>query len=107
MKKTKMAAIGEQDIMLIFKAIGVDVFPAAEKEQAEKALKEVVKADYGICFITETRAMQIDDMIREYSTRMTPSIVVVPGIGEKNNYAIERLRQAIIKAVGADIISDK
>ena len=107
MKKTKMAAIGEQDIMLIFKAIGVDVFPAAEKELVQKALKEVVKADYGICFITETMAMQVDDMIREYSTRMTPSIVVVPGIGEKNNYAIERLRQSIVKAVGADIISEK
>ncbi len=107
MKKTKMAAIGEQDIMLIFTAIGVDVFPAAEKELVQKALKEVVKADYGICFITETMAMQVDDMIREYSTRMTPSIVVVPGIGEKNNYAIERLRQSIVKAVGADIISEK
>lgn len=107
MKKTKLAAIGEQDIMLIFKAIGVDVFPVAGKEEAEKALRNVVKTEYGICFITETVAMEIDSLIQEYSSRLIPSIVVVPGIGDKNNYAIERLRQAIVKAVGADIISEK
>ncbi|MBE3102388.1 MAG: hypothetical protein IMZ47_09015, partial [Firmicutes bacterium] len=35
-----------------------------------------------------------------------PSIVVIPGLGERNNYAVKNLRRAIIKAVGADIMAE-
>ncbi len=107
MKKAKIGAIGENDVMLIFKAVGIDVFPATDIDNASEILRKLVKEEYGIIFITESIASQMDKLIQEYASMMLPSIVVVPGLGEKSNYAIERLRQAIIKAVGADIISEK
>ncbi len=104
---SKIGAIGENDVMLIFKAVGVDVYPAASVEEAANHLRKLAAEDYGIIFITETIADKLDPIIRKYSDRITPSILVVPGIGKRNNYAIERLRQAIIKAVGADILAEK
>jgi len=103
--KTKIAAFGEKDIMLIFKAIGADVFPVYDLEEAGSNLKKIAREDYAIIFITETIAIKLDHIIRQYSDKVRPSIVVIPGLGERNNYAVETLRQAIIKAVGTDVFS--
>ncbi len=105
--KTKIAAIGEHDIMLIFKAIGAEVFPVTDYRQAAQKIKEASKEGYGIIFITETIAQKLDETIRSYSGKFLPSIVVIPGLGERNKYATKRLRQAIIKAMGVDIMPEK
>lgn len=109
MKEAKIAAFGESDIMLIFKAIGADVYPVddmSDMGDAEERLKKIVREGYGIIFMTETIASGLDSTIRYYSNRITPSIVVIPGLGKRNNYAVNQLRTAIIKAVGADIMAE-
>lgn len=103
--KTKIAAFGEKDIMLIFKAIGADVFPVYDLKEAGSNLKKIAREDYAIIFITETIAIKLDHIIRQYLDKVRPSIVVIPGLGERNNYAVETLRHAIIKAVGTDVFS--
>ncbi|MGM0366627.1 MAG: V-type ATP synthase subunit F [Actinomycetota bacterium] len=105
--KTKIAAIGEHDIMLIFKAIGADVFPVADHRQAAPRIREAAKEGYGIIFVTESIAAELDELIKSYSGQFLPSIVIIPGLGERNKYATKRLRQAIIKAVGIDIMPEK
>ncbi len=108
---TRIAAFGESDIMLIFKAAGIDVFPVntdiEEISETEKKLRQLVREGYGIIFMTETIAIKLDRIIKEYSNKMLPSIVVIPGLGERNNYAVRNLRRAIIKAVGADVMAEE
>jgi len=109
-KEVKIAAFGESDIMLIFKAIGADVFAVADStstDVAEARLKQLVSEGYGIIFMTETVAARLDTMIKYYSNQIVPSIVVIPGLGKRNNYAVDQLRTAIIKAVGADVMAEK
>jgi V/A-type H+-transporting ATPase subunit F len=103
---TKIAALGEKDIMLIFRAVGVAVFPVNTIIEAEDKLKKIIKEEYGIIFMTETIAIKLDSIIKQYSFKLLPSIVIIPGLGERNNYAIDILRQAIIKAVGADVMAE-
>ncbi len=107
---TKIAAFGESDIMLIFKAAGIEVFPVAagmrDVAEIERKLEELIKANYGIIFMTETIALKLDSLIRRIADKLTPSIVVIPGLGKRNDYAVTRLRRAIIKAVGVDIMSE-
>ena len=108
MKDARIAAIGENDVMLIFKAIGADIYPVQSADEAGSILTETVKSgEYGIVFITESIAEKIDDIIVKYSARVLPTVLVIPGLGEKNQYALSRLKKAIIKAVGTDIISQK
>ena len=108
---TRIAAFGESDIMLIFKAAGIDVFPVTadieEISEAEKKLRQLIGEGYGIIFMTETIAVKLDQIIKGYSNKLLPSIVVIPGLGERNNYAIRNLRRAIIKAVGADVMAEE
>ena len=108
--EVKIAAFGESDIMLIFKAIGADVFAVSDStstDVAEARLKQLVSEGYGIIFMTETVAARLDTMIKYYSNQIVPSIVVIPGLGKRNNYAVDQLRTAIIKAVGADVMAEK
>lgn len=107
MTNAKIAATGENDVMLIFKAVGVEVFPCEDRTEASALLNRLAKEGYAVIFITESLASKIDADIKKYSSRMLPSIVVVPGLQERNNYALERLRQSIIKAVGADVMKEK
>ncbi len=108
---TRIAAFGENDIMLIFKSAGIDVFPVAvdtgETSEVEKKLRELIQEGYEIIFVTETIALGLDLLIKEYSNELRPSIIVIPGLGKRNDYAIRNLRRAIIKAVGADIMSEE
>ncbi|MEO0234520.1 MAG: V-type ATP synthase subunit F [candidate division WOR-3 bacterium] len=107
MNKAKIGAIGENDVMLIFKAIGVDVFPVEKTEEASEILNKLVKSGYGIIFITESLAKSLDNQIKKYLSLPLPSIVVLPGLKERNDYAIELLRKSIIKAVGVDVMKEK
>lgn len=109
MAEVKIAAFGENDIMLIFKAIGADVYPidsSVSIEDGEAKLKGIIQEGYGIIFMTETIAAGLDRIIKYYSNKTTPSIVVIPGLGKRNNYAVNQLRTAIIKAVGADVMAE-
>lgn len=108
--EVKIAAFGESDIMLIFKAIGADVFAVSDSTSADIAearLRQLVSEGYGIIFMTETIAARLDTMIKYYSNQPVPSIVVIPGLGKRNNYALNQLRTAIIKAVGADVMAQE
>jgi V/A-type H+-transporting ATPase subunit F len=107
----KVAAFGESDVMLIFKAAGIDVFPLAggieEIDEAEEKLRQLILEGYGIIFMTETIALKLDHLVKEYANEALPSIVVIPGLGKRNNYAVKNLRRSIIKAVGADIMMEE
>jgi len=108
--EVKIAAFGESDIMLIFKAIGADVFAVSDStstDAAEARLRQLVSEGYGIIFMTETVAARLDTMIKYYSNQPVPSIVVIPGLGKRNNYAVNQLRTAIIRAVGADVMAQE
>ena len=104
--KAKIAAFGEKDIMLIFKAIGVEVFPVSKNSKFEEQLEKLVMEGYAVIFITETVAVQINSVIKKYMNKTLPSIVVIPSLGKKQNYAVDILRQAIVKAMGVDLFAE-
>ena len=105
--KAKIAAFGEKDVMLIFKAIGIEIFPINKNLKPEEQLEKLVKEGYAIIFITENVALEVNAVIKKYMNRTLPSIVVIPGLGKKENFAMELLRQAVVRAMGVDLFADK
>lgn len=105
--KAKIAAFGEKDVMLIFKAIGIEIFPVNKNLKLEEQLEKLVKEGYAIIFITENVALEVNALIKKYMNRTLPSIVVIPGLGKKENFAMELLRQAVVRAMGVDLFADK
>lgn len=104
----KIAAIGEEDIILGFKALGIEVYPAASSEAVPEILERLIGTDeYGIIFVTESMADMVEPVMADIGTRALPSVVYIPGSQGSRGFAMERIRKIIEKAVGADILSGK
>ena len=77
MHSGKIAVIGDKDLILAFKAIGMDVFSADTESEAEKLVKQLAK-EYAIIFITEDLAEKIDQVLAKYKTKAYPVIIPIP-----------------------------
>ncbi|MCQ2609475.1 MAG: V-type ATP synthase subunit F [Lachnospiraceae bacterium] len=101
----KIAVMGDRDSIYGFAAIGLTPFFTAEKEEAKKTLKELVDGgEYAIVYIVESLAEELEKEINYYSDRMTPAIILIPGVSGNTGSGIKQVKLSVEKAVGSDII---
>ncbi len=103
----KIGVIGARDSVLLFKAVGLDVFFEDEGESANRTLHRLAREGYAAVFVTEKLFAACVETIEEYKGQAYPAIVPIPdhqgsrGVGERV------LRQNVEKAVGMDILSSQ
>lgn len=100
----KIGIIGKQDAILPYRIIGFDLFPILESEEAKRIIDELAANDYGIIFITEEIAKDIPETISAYDTEVLPAIILLPTHEENLGIGLQRIRDNVEKAVGADIL---
>ena len=103
MKENQLAAIGEKEDILVFKAAGIDTFDANTPENIAKTIKLLAKNKYKIIFITEDTALKAKDIIEKYKFQAFPIILPIPGINGSNGYSLKNINSNIEKAIGANI----
>ncbi|MBO7377468.1 MAG: V-type ATP synthase subunit F [Clostridia bacterium] len=101
----KMAVIGVGDGVMVFKAAGVDAFPAGDEKQAREILRSIAK-DYAVIFLAEEYAEKLSDFLKRFNESAYPAVVAIPS-GEGTGYGMEELRRASEKALGVDILFKK
>ncbi len=107
MSTYKIAVIGDKDSILGFKTIGVDTFSVISSEAALKALKQLVSEQYGVIFITEELARELEDIIAELNKRYLPAVVLIPNSKGTLGIGIQQIKKNVEKAIGADILFRK
>ena len=60
----KIAVIGDYDSIYGFATLGLSICPVKTREDARKKLKQLADGQYGIIYITEAVAAQIEEEIR-------------------------------------------
>ena len=75
----RIAVIGDPDSVLGFKALGLEVCPAEDVEQARQAIHRMAKENYAILYLTEQLAAQLQPEIARYQDALTPAIILIPG----------------------------
>ena len=48
-----MAVIGDKDSVMLFKAVGIDVFYETDGEKANRQIKQLAREGYGVIYLTE------------------------------------------------------
>ena len=102
----KIGVIGDRDSVLLFKAVGLDVFFEDDGAHANRTLHRLAREGYAAVFVTEKLFPACAETIAEFQGQPYPAIVPIPdnqgsqGIGEK------MLRQNVEKAVGMDILAN-
>lgn len=103
----KIGVIGDRDSVLLFKAVGLDVFFEDEGVSANRTLHRLAREGYVTIFVTEKLFAACAETIEEFKSHAYPAIIPIPdnqgsrGVGEK------MLRQNVEKAVGMDILSNQ
>ena len=100
----KIGIIGDREEILCFKALGMMTYGAKDVEEASSMLGKACDEDFGIIFISERFAKELDEQI---SGVEMPIIIEIPDKKGSIGFGIEKLRRTVEKAVGTDILSKK
>lgn len=108
-----LAIIGPKEVVLGFKAIGVDTHFSTNAESTLTLLQQL-KAQkmegtdlprYAIIFILESHAKAIpEDEYKKLTNDALPAIIALPGPEGSTGFGLDRLGQIVEKAIGSNIL---
>ena len=104
---SNIAVLGERDSIYGFAALGLDVFPVSDKQQAHKKIKNLISRNYSIIYITESIVVELEEEIEKYNEDSMVAIIPIPGIMGNSGIGMKNIKKSTIKAIGSDIIFDK
>ncbi len=100
----KIGVIGDRESVLGFQAVGLDVFPAGDAEEAKKTLKRLAKEDFAIIYITEQFYQYMMEEVEEYTDSRLPAVIPIPGKDGSLGIGMTSVKKSVERAVGADIL---
>ena len=114
--KFKLAVVGNESAVLIFRALGVEVFNVVDREGMRSLLEDLVlqhqgdalkTPKYAIIFVEEDYYKVLaPEFLEKMTKKSLPAIVPIPSPGsEDKDFAVKRLSKIVEKAVGSDILS--
>jgi V/A-type H+-transporting ATPase subunit F len=103
----KIAMIGDASTVAGFAAGGVEGFAQDPDDpvQALGVLNDLVRSgQYAIVFITEQLAEPLFESIERIETGAVPAIIIVPDQSGTRGIGYERIRHAVERAIGIDLL---
>lgn len=104
MSEYRIAALGDRDSVLGFRALGLHVFPTDTLEEARVILHQLAREDYAIVYLTEGYAKDLGAELEKYKDALTPAIILIPGKEGSLGIGMSQVKTAVERAVGADIL---
>ena len=98
----KIAVIGDYDSIYGFATLGLSICPVKTREDARKKLKQLADGQYGIIYITEAVAAQIEEEIEQYRENTLPAII--QGGSGNTGAGVNGVKKTVEQAVGSDIL---
>ena len=102
----KLAVMGGADTVLGFKALGIDTVPVNDDDEARRAFRRLTapEARYAIIYIEERLSLVLSGEIAEFNDKPVPAIILIPGRDGSMGLGETALHDAVIRAVGTDIL---
>lgn len=102
---SKICIIGDRDSVMGFMAVGFAVYEASDAKSAADILVSLANdKENAIIFIMENYAVSLDDLISKYKNQPIPAIIPIPSRNGSCGYAMESIKRASERALGADIL---
>lgn len=102
--RKKIAVIGDKESVLVFKALGVDVFSPIGQDDIRRHVDALANDNYGVIFITEQWAQRIPETIARYDQKMLPAIILIPSSQGTLGIGMDRINASVEKAIGSNIL---
>ncbi len=103
---SKVVAVGEKDLIIGFKAVGVEIVPVKSPSEVGVVLKKLSQdASIGLILITETIAEGCLDVISSFREGSPAVILIVPSHLPTKHISMLEMKHNIEKAVGIDMLT--
>ena len=93
---SKIAVMGDYDSVYGFGALGLDIYRAL--------LKKLAEGEYGVVYMTEQLGELLKKERAKYEDRITPAIILIPGVSGNTGEGVQRVKGSVEQAVGSDIL---
>ena len=100
----KIAVVGDYDSIYGFATLGFEICPAGNREEIRNTLRRLAEEDYGIIYITEAAAAEVESDLEVYQERMLPAVIQIPGVSGNTGAGVQGVRRTVEQAVGSDIL---
>lgn len=101
-----IAILGNKDMVMLFKAVGCDVFSPAGRDKIRATFAKLV-ANYKLILIQTNYAKLCEDLIEQTRAAAYPIVLVVPNRDEDNPYALDKIYADMERAIGARIVLEE
>ena len=94
-----IAIVGEEDIVIGFKAMGFKVYPVKDPQEVKIALEEAVGGKSAVCLVQDDIYQKTESQINSYKSLPLP--VFIPfSRNEQENLLQEMVREIRLRATG-------
>lgn len=101
----KIGVIGKRNAVLYYMSVGYSVYEADGAEESKIAFQRAVDDGSAVIFITEDVAGYLTEELDKSRKAVTPAVSVIPsGNGGRESFGVKLMKDAVERAVGADII---
>ena len=102
----KIAVMGGRDTVMGFKALGLDTYPVSDDEEAKHVFSKITASEenYAVIYLEETLSKTLSDQISRFIDKVTPAIILIPGRDGSKGLGLTALHDAVIRAIGTDIL---
>lgn len=100
----KIAVLGDRDSIYGFAALGLDIYPVTNTEEAAKTLKKLADGQYAVIYLTEALQAVLESDIDRYRQERLPAIIPIPGVSGNTGMGMLSVKKSVEQAVGSDII---
>ena len=89
-----------------FKALGLDVFPVENVEEARRIFRSISREEeqYAIIYVEENLAEGLRHEIDKFKDAPTPAVILIPGRDGSMGLGLSALQAAVERAVGTNIL---
>lgn len=112
----KLAVVGLESSVLIYRAIGADIFSVIDTHSAQEKVEALFGAnrgdenrtpEYAVIFVEENFYAELsDDLIEKFSRKPLPAVVPVPSPSTTGkDFSAKRLSKIVERAIGSDIFN--
>lgn len=117
MTKYKLAVVGLDSSILIYRAIGADTFAVNNSIEAKNSIEKIANTysneelqtpEYAVIYIEEDFYKELpEDLMKKLAKKSLPALIPVPSpsAATGDSFAVKRLSKIVERAVGSDIFS--
>lgn len=100
----KIAVVGDRDSVYGYAALGLETYFAEGENDALRTIRKLERNNYAVIYITEQTAELIPDELRRLSSQPLPAVIPIPGVFGNTGMGMRAVNEAVVKAVGSDIV---